>query len=139
VRGLAPDLGAIAHIARRDGIRGVIATAGASSPDAGYDFVSRFFAPADGIPEDPVTGSAHTRLGAVLVWPARPRRAHRPAGLSRGGSSARRCTAIASTHRPCVVVLDGTLTGRDCGGGLRRSAGTTDRRSPVASRALLAA
>lgn len=27
-----------------------------------YDFVSRFFAPAAGIPEDPVTGSAHTAL-----------------------------------------------------------------------------
>lgn len=30
--------------------------------DAGYDFVSRFFAPAKGVPEDPVTGSAHTAL-----------------------------------------------------------------------------
>jgi predicted PhzF superfamily epimerase YddE/YHI9 len=29
---------------------------------AGYDFVSRFFSPADEIPEDPVTGSAHTAL-----------------------------------------------------------------------------
>ena len=27
-----------------------------------YDFVSRFFAPGSGIPEDPVTGSAHTAL-----------------------------------------------------------------------------
>jgi PhzF family phenazine biosynthesis protein len=62
VRALAPDLGAIARIARRDAIRGIIATASAADPDAGYDFVSRFFAPADGIPEDPVTGSAHTAL-----------------------------------------------------------------------------
>lgn len=38
--------------------RGVIVTA--LSPD--YDFQSRFFAPAAGIPEDPVTGSAHTIL-----------------------------------------------------------------------------
>jgi predicted PhzF superfamily epimerase YddE/YHI9 len=30
--------------------------------DAGYDFVSRYFAPAKGIPEDPVTGSAHCML-----------------------------------------------------------------------------
>jgi predicted PhzF superfamily epimerase YddE/YHI9 len=29
----------------------------------GYDFVSRFFAPCVGIPEDPVTGSAHCALG----------------------------------------------------------------------------
>lgn len=38
--------------------RGVIITA----ESADYDFVSRFFAPAVGIDEDPVTGSAHTRL-----------------------------------------------------------------------------
>jgi PhzF family phenazine biosynthesis protein len=61
VRALAPDPGAVARVARRDGIRGVIATAAADGDD-GHDFVSRFFAPADGIPEDPVTGSAHTAL-----------------------------------------------------------------------------
>jgi PhzF family phenazine biosynthesis protein len=38
--------------------RGVIITA----PSSRYDFVSRFFAPCLGIPEDPVTGSAHTQL-----------------------------------------------------------------------------
>jgi PhzF family phenazine biosynthesis protein len=42
------------------GIRGTIVTAPASRP--GADFVSRFFAPAVGIPEDPVTGSAHCTL-----------------------------------------------------------------------------
>jgi PhzF family phenazine biosynthesis protein len=41
------------------GLRGVIVTA----PGADVDFVSRFFAPAFGIPEDPVTGSAHCELG----------------------------------------------------------------------------
>lgn len=41
--------------------RGVIVTSVASSP--GYDFVSRFFAPASGVDEDPVTGSAHCCLG----------------------------------------------------------------------------
>jgi PhzF family phenazine biosynthesis protein len=39
----------------------VIVTAKASMP--GYDFVSRFFAPEKGVPEDPVTGSAHCALG----------------------------------------------------------------------------
>ncbi len=39
-------------------LRGVIVTA----PSIEYDFVSRFFAPRYGIPEDPVTGSAYTRL-----------------------------------------------------------------------------
>lgn len=60
VRGVVPDLGQIAAIAHRDDIRGVVVTALASGEE--YDFVSRFFSPNDGIPEDPVTGSAHTAL-----------------------------------------------------------------------------
>ncbi|CAM6090659.1 unnamed protein product [Calypogeia fissa] len=42
--------------------RGVIATARASE-DSEFDIISRFFAPKFGIPEDPVTGSAHCALG----------------------------------------------------------------------------
>jgi PhzF family phenazine biosynthesis protein len=53
---LAPDLGRIATLP----VRGVIVTAKSSGE---YDFVSRFFAPAVGVPEDPVTGSAHCALG----------------------------------------------------------------------------
>jgi PhzF family phenazine biosynthesis protein len=56
VTGLCPDTTALAG----PGTRGVIVTAPASRPDA--DFVSRFFAPAVGIAEDPVTGSAHCTL-----------------------------------------------------------------------------
>lgn len=56
VAALDPDLG---EIGRWD-TRGVIVTA-AGGPD-GVDFVSRFFAPALGVPEDPVTGSAHCAL-----------------------------------------------------------------------------
>ncbi len=41
-------------------VQGVIVTAKADSE--AYDFVSRYFAPAVGIDEDPVTGSAHTSL-----------------------------------------------------------------------------
>jgi PhzF family phenazine biosynthesis protein len=41
--------------------RGVILTSRSASPQ--FDFVSRFFAPASGIDEDPVTGSAHCALG----------------------------------------------------------------------------
>jgi len=55
VRELAPDIAAIARIDRD----GVIVTA---PGDNGYDFVSRYFAPAKGIPEDPVTGGAHCAL-----------------------------------------------------------------------------
>lgn len=54
VRCLAPDFGRL----RALGLRGVIATA----PGREVDFVSRFFAPKYGIPEDPVTGSAHCEL-----------------------------------------------------------------------------
>lgn len=57
VRNIKPDNGRLALL----GARGVIVTARASSP--GFDFVSRFFAPGSGIPEDPVTGSAHCCLG----------------------------------------------------------------------------
>jgi PhzF family phenazine biosynthesis protein len=57
VRQLRPDIGALAALP----YRGVIVTACASTP--GFEFVSRFFAPAVGVPEDPVTGSAHCVLG----------------------------------------------------------------------------
>lgn len=56
LRKLRPDFGSIKKLP----VRGVIVTARAKS--AGYDFVSRFFAPAAGIDEDPVTGSAHCTL-----------------------------------------------------------------------------
>jgi len=47
--------------------RGVIVT---SRADKGkYDFVSRFFAPQSGVPEDPVTGSAHCAL--TPYWSAK--------------------------------------------------------------------
>jgi PhzF family phenazine biosynthesis protein len=55
VRNLAPDLAAVGRL----DCAGVIVTA----EDGGeYDFVSRYFAPRKGIPEDPVTGGAHCAL-----------------------------------------------------------------------------
>jgi PhzF family phenazine biosynthesis protein len=54
VRGLTPSFSRIAELE----VFGVIATA----PGHEVDFVSRFFAPRQGIPEDPVTGSAHCTL-----------------------------------------------------------------------------
>lgn len=56
VRRASPDLRALGEVA----LRGVIVTA--RSRDPAFDFVSRFFAPAAGIDEDPVTGSAHCAL-----------------------------------------------------------------------------
>jgi PhzF family phenazine biosynthesis protein len=63
VRRLAPDFAALAKLP----VRGVIVTSLAAPGD--YDFVSRFFAPGSGIPEDPVTGSSHCALGPF--WSAR--------------------------------------------------------------------
>jgi PhzF family phenazine biosynthesis protein len=58
VRGLTPALEKVVTYKAR----GVVVTAKADA-GKGYDFVSRFFAPQCGIPEDPVTGSAHCGLG----------------------------------------------------------------------------
>ncbi|MGA3237915.1 MAG: PhzF family phenazine biosynthesis protein [Bryobacteraceae bacterium] len=57
LRGMSPDHSTL----RKIPVRGVIVTARSST--AGFDFISRFFAPGSGIDEDPVTGSAHTALG----------------------------------------------------------------------------
>ena len=55
---MKPDMQALSRL----GARGVIVTA----PGASVDFVSRFFGPRVGVPEDPVTGSAHTTL--TVFW-----------------------------------------------------------------------
>ncbi|WMW24061.1 PhzF family phenazine biosynthesis protein [Methanolobus sediminis] len=57
LRSIKPDLPKLAEITAR----GINVTAISSSKE--YDFISRLFAPAIGIPEDPVTGSAHCCLG----------------------------------------------------------------------------
>ncbi|MEO7214334.1 PhzF family phenazine biosynthesis protein [Mucilaginibacter sp.] len=61
ILGMVPDHSALAKI----DTLGVIVTA----PGKGVDFVSRFFAPAAGVPEDPVTGSAHCNL--IPYWAGR--------------------------------------------------------------------
>jgi PhzF family phenazine biosynthesis protein len=63
VRALSPNFSLLARVQAR----GVIVTA----PDetGKYDFVSRFFAPAVGVNEDPVTGSAHCCL--AVYWSQR--------------------------------------------------------------------
>ncbi|MGH9056966.1 MAG: PhzF family phenazine biosynthesis protein [Acidimicrobiales bacterium] len=60
VRAFQPDLARLASI----GTRGVIVTA--AGDRAGVDCISRMFAPNAGIPEDPVTGSAHCTL--AVLW-----------------------------------------------------------------------
>ena len=63
VRGLRPDFSRLKTLP----VRGIMVTSRASTP--GFDFVSRFFGPAVGIDEDPVTGSSHTVL--VPHWARR--------------------------------------------------------------------
>ncbi|MBB5965227.1 PhzF family phenazine biosynthesis protein [Planomonospora venezuelensis] len=63
VRAVSPDFAALESV----DARGVIVTAGSAAE--GADYVSRFFAPRVGVPEDPVTGSAHCALGPY--WTAR--------------------------------------------------------------------
>lgn len=63
LRRLAPDFAALA----RADARGIIVTSRSGVPE--FDFLSRFFAPAVGINEDPVTGSSHCCLGPY--WTAR--------------------------------------------------------------------
>ncbi|WP_432494853.1 PhzF family phenazine biosynthesis protein [Kineococcus gypseus] len=62
VRALAPDPAAVARLERT----GVVVTAPGDGP---HDVVSRYFAPAKGVPEDPVTGAAHCALAPF--WAAR--------------------------------------------------------------------
>lgn len=57
LRGLKPNFSAISLLP----VRGVIVTCRSESLE--HDFLSRFFAPAAGVNEDPVTGSAHCALG----------------------------------------------------------------------------
>ncbi|WP_337797748.1 PhzF family phenazine biosynthesis protein [Ensifer canadensis] len=64
MRGFVPDLAAIANL----GPVGLVVT-GQEAEGAKADFVSRYFAPRAGIPEDPVTGSIHATL--VPYWVAR--------------------------------------------------------------------
>lgn len=61
VRELKPDMGALAQVDRFAAI--------VTAPGKQVDFVSRFFAPAKGVPEDPVTGSAHCTL--IPYWAKR--------------------------------------------------------------------
>jgi len=113
VHGLSPDLVAVARMTRRDGLRGVIVTAPAAGPGLGHDFVSRFFAPADGLPEDPVTGSAHTALAPY--WTDRLGRDYL-VGLQASARTGLVGTAVHGNRvhltGRAVTVLDGVL--RSC-------------------------
>jgi len=102
VRNLVPDLGSPVM---RDK-RGVIVTAKGDT----VDFVSRFFAPAVGIPEDPVTGSAHCVL--IPYWAKRLGKPdlHALQVSARGGElfCADRGTRVGIAGR-AITYLEGTI------------------------------
>ncbi|MEO1633406.1 MAG: PhzF family phenazine biosynthesis protein, partial [Bacteroidota bacterium] len=94
--------------------RGVMVTAEAD-PDEPYDFISRFFAPAVRVAEDPVTGSAHCTLAPY--WAGRLGRA-----ALVGYQASERGGTVTVEHRPnaqsgdrvllggrAVTMLEGTL------------------------------
>jgi predicted PhzF superfamily epimerase YddE/YHI9 len=79
VRGLAPDFMQLKNVQTR----GVVVTARAQMP--GYDIVSRFFAPAVGVNEDPVTGSAHCALAPYWSRKLQKTSIHAYQASARGG------------------------------------------------------
>jgi PhzF family phenazine biosynthesis protein len=103
VRALTPDFASLARLHPY----GVIVTA----PGDAADFVSRYFGPSFGIPEDPVTGSAHCTL--VPYWSARLGKKKLDARQlsARGGTLA--CedlgARVALTGR-CALYLEGSIT-----------------------------
>lgn len=102
IRNLNPNFRVLAHCEPY----AVIVTA----PGEDVDFVSRFFAPAHGIDEDPVTGSAHCTLTPYWSQQLRKTRLKARQLSRRGGELA--CTLQGERvvlEGGCVLVLDGTL------------------------------
>ncbi|QLY33651.1 PhzF family phenazine biosynthesis protein [Nocardia huaxiensis] len=101
VRDARPDFGAFPTLHR-----GVILTAAGESSD----FVSRFFAPGQGIPEDPVTGSAHAQL--TPLWSRELGRTSLTARQLSKRGGALRCTLSGDRVRlsgRCRRYLDGVV------------------------------
>jgi PhzF family phenazine biosynthesis protein len=94
LRGLEPRFSELEGLAAR----GVIVTAPGDRP--GIDYISRFFAPAAGINEDPVTGSAHCTLAPY--WSTR---LGRPA--LQGFQASPRGGLVATRHEGNRVILSG--------------------------------
>lgn len=75
IRAHAPDLAAIAALTRATGAVGLAVYA--AEAEADHDLVVRAWCPADGIPEDPVTGSVNACIGARLLDEGRRRAGER--------------------------------------------------------------
>lgn len=103
VRDLIPDIAAIARMDRP----GVIVTA---RGDGQYDFVSRYFAPAKGIAEDPVTGAAHCMLAPYWSKQLGKMEFNALQASARGGEV--RCRIVkdrVELEGECVFFLEGEI------------------------------
>jgi len=103
IAALTPDLAALGKV---DCWAAIVTAPG----ENGIDFVSRFFAPAQGVPEDPVTGSAHCTL--VPYWAKRLGKAELEARQVSRRGGALRCTLNAdrvSIGGKAVVYLEGQI------------------------------
>ena len=103
LRALTPDMAAVARLDRP----GVIVTAPGSGT---YDFVSRYFAPAKGIPEDPVTGAAHCMLAPFWAQRLGKTNFHAFQASRRGGEVT--CTLVGDRVKlegACVFYLEGEV------------------------------
>jgi len=104
IRSLQPDFALLKKL----DARGIIVTA----PGEEHDFVSRFFAPAVGVNEDPVTGSAHTKL--MPYWSNRlnKRELHAVQLSHRGGELF--CKMLDDDHveiaGKAITYLEGTIS-----------------------------
>ena len=104
VRALTPDMAGLMRLDRL----GVIVTA---PGDGRFDFVSRYFAPRKGIPEDPVTGAAHCMLAPY--WSGRLGKSEFSAhqASSRGGDLVCRTAGDrVELEGACVFYLEGHIT-----------------------------
>jgi PhzF family phenazine biosynthesis protein len=103
VRELSPDIAGIARLDRA----GLIVTA---SGDDRYDFISRYFAPAKGIPEDPVTGSAHCMLAPYWARQLGKKEFRAFQASPRGGEVICRLTGSGvELEGSCVFYLEGEV------------------------------
>ena len=116
LRSLAPDLAAVDRLSRTHGLTGV--TLFAFSTDASAPVVVRSFAPAAGVPEDPVCGSGNASVGAYLADVGSLERTGHRYRASQGrelGRDGRVYVAVGDGGRPieiggtAVTVIDGTL------------------------------
>jgi PhzF family phenazine biosynthesis protein len=103
VRELSPDIAAIARLDRA----GLSVTA---PGEGAYDFVSRYFAPAKGIPEDPVTGSAHCMLAPYWAKRLNKKEFRAFQASPRGGEVICRLTGSGvELEGSCVFYLEGEV------------------------------